>query len=78
MIEYGVVLFYNISSVIRAEKLLKKKEDSIKLIPIPRKFSTDCGIALRFDWSRSEQVKSVLDEAKVEISAIRFLGTKEY
>jgi hypothetical protein len=77
MIEYGVVLFFNISSVMRAEKLLKK-EYSIKLIPIPRQFSTDCGIALRFDWSQSVQVKSVLDEAKLEISAVRFLGTKEF
>jgi hypothetical protein len=77
MMEYGVILFYNISSVMRAEKLLKK-DYSIKLIPIPRQFSTDCGIALRFDWSQSEQVKSVLDEAKVEISDTRFLGTKGF
>ena len=78
MIEYGVILFFNISSVIRAEKVLKKKDFSIKLIPIPRQFSTDCGIAVRFDWSQSDLVKPVLDEAKIEISAIRFLGTKEF
>jgi hypothetical protein len=58
----------------RAEKLLTKEEYSIKLIPTPRQFSSDCGIALRFEWKCCEKVKSVLDEAKIEFDAIHFLG----
>ena len=60
----------------KAEKLLVKKGHSIKLIPTPRQFSSDCGIALRFEWSYCEQVKSMLDEANVEYDSIHFLGTK--
>jgi len=67
---YGVVLFYTNSAVMRAEKLLVERGYNIKLIPTPREFSSDCGIALRFDWSQCEQVKSILDVALVEISAI--------
>ena len=76
MTQYGVVLFHTTSAVMRAEKLLVKEGYSIKLIPTPRQFSSDCGIALRFDWTRCEQIKSVLDEAKVEFDAIDFLDTK--
>jgi len=70
MTRYGVILFHTSSSAIRAEKLLKKAGHSIKLIPTPREFSSDCGVALRFDWADYEQVKLILDTAHLEINAI--------
>jgi hypothetical protein len=70
MTRYGVVLFYTNSSVMRAEKLLMKAGYSIKLIPTPREFSSDCGMALRFDWANHEQVKLILDTAHLEIGTI--------
>lgn len=70
MTSYGVVLFHTTSSVMRAEKLLRKEGYTIKLIPTPREFSSDCGIALRFEWDEYEEVKSVLDAAHTEIEAI--------
>ena len=73
MTQYGVVLFHTTSAVMRAEKLLMKEGYSIKLIPTPRQFSSDCGIVLRFDWNHCNMVKSVLDEAKVEFNAILYL-----
>ncbi len=76
MTQFGVVLFHTTSAVMRAEKLLIKGGYTIKLIPTPRQFSSDCGIALRFDWNHYGQVKSVLDEASVEFDAIHFLETK--
>jgi len=76
MTQYGVVLFHTTSAVMRAEKLLMKRGYSIKLIPTPRQFSSDCGIALRFGWNHCEMVKSVLDEARVEFDAIHFLDVK--
>ena len=54
----------------RAEKVLMKAGYAIKLIPTPREFSSDCGIALRFDWNQHEQVKSLVAAAHVEIDAI--------
>ncbi len=74
--QYGVVLFYTTSAVMRAEKLLIRGGYSIKLIPTPRQFSSDCGIALRFDWSCYEQIKVSLDESEIELDAIHFLDAK--
>jgi hypothetical protein len=73
--QYGVILFHTTSSVIRAEKLLTKHGAAVKLIPTPRQFSTDCGIALRFDWNCRDRITHMLDEARVEIDAIHFLDT---
>ena len=75
MTQYGVVLFHTTSAVMRAEKMLVKGGYSIKLIPTPRQFSSDCGIALRFDWKQGEQVKTMLDEARVEFDTIHFFDT---
>lgn len=69
--KHGVVLFYTTSSAMRTEKLLEAKAFNIKLIPTPRQFSSDCGVALRFDWEQLEKVKEVLDTAQVENDAIR-------
>jgi hypothetical protein len=76
MTQYGVVLFHTTSAVMRAEKLLMKDGYSIKLIPTPRQFSSDCGIALRFDWDFCEHVRLSLDAVKVEFDSVHFLDTK--
>jgi hypothetical protein len=76
MTQYGVVLFFTTSATMRAEKLLAKAGYPIKLIPTPRQFSSDCGIALLFDWNGQERVKAILSEANVEFDAVHFLGTK--
>ena len=67
---YGVVLFYTSSSAIRAEKILLKNGLSAKLIPTPREYSSDCGIALRFDGRQSIRARELLETAHVEFSAI--------
>ena len=76
MTQYGVILFHTTSSVMRAEKLLIKEGAAVKLIPTPRQFSSDCGIALRFDWDCRDRITSVLEEARVEIDSVHFLDTK--
>jgi len=40
------------------------------MIPTPRELSSDCGIALRFDWSEQEPVRKSLETASVEIQSI--------
>ena len=73
MTQHGVALFYTTSSVMQAEKLLVTGGYSIKLIPTPRQFSSDCGIALRFDWNRKEEIRSVLDRTGIEFDAMHLL-----
>jgi len=74
--QYGVVLFHTTSAVMKAEKLLLKKGVSIKLIPVPREFSSDCGLSLRFDWDRRDSVASELNAAGVEMMGIYQMSLK--
>lgn len=73
MNELGVVLFHTTSSVMRAEKILQKNGIAIKLIPTPRQFSSDCGMAVRFAWQDQERVRSLLLQARVDQAGIHIL-----
>ena len=72
---YGVVLFHTTSSAMRAERLVIEEGLPIKLIPTPRQFSSDCGIALRFDWSQLDHINQILETGNVEIDTVRFLDS---
>jgi hypothetical protein len=73
MSNYGVVLLHNTSSVMRAEKVLQKNGIAVKLIPTPREFSSDCGMAVRFDWQDEARVRVLLDQAHVEVAEIHIM-----
>jgi hypothetical protein len=66
----GVALFHTTSAALRAEKTLLKSALAVKLVPTPREFSSDCGLALRFEWARVEQVRGLLTAARVEIAGL--------
>ena len=63
----SVVLFHTISAALRAEKLLLATGWPIQLIPTPRQFSSDCGVALRFETVRRPEVERRLAEARLDV-----------
>jgi hypothetical protein len=71
--DYGVVLFYSTSAAIRAEKLTKEEGLKVKLVPVPRHLSSDCGVCLRFESLDADKVRAILEEARVEFERIRAL-----
>jgi len=70
---FGVVLFHTNSAALRAEKILKNGGLTVKLIPTPREYSSDCGVALRFIWSEESRVRIELDSMSSQISSIQKL-----
>ena len=66
----SIALFHTNSAVLRAEKILRREGFTIKLIPVPRHLSSDCGIALRFDADAGTRVCEILKEAGVSIASI--------
>ncbi len=71
--DYSVVLFYSTSGAIRAEKLTKEAGLRVKLIPVPRHLSSDCGVCLRFESADVDKVRSIVDAARVEFEEIYVL-----
>ncbi len=67
---YGVVLFDSTQAALRAEKTLQDEGLKVKLIPVPRQLSSDCGLSLRFPFDQAELVKGILADKKVPIAGI--------
>lgn len=68
--DHSVVLFYSTSGAIRAEKLTKEAGLTVKLIPVPRHLSSDCGVCLRFESADTDEMRSILDAAQIEFEEI--------
>lgn len=64
-IKYLGAFFQSVSHVLQAEQVLKEAGVPHKIIPIPRKISTDCGICIRFLPEYREFLENTLAD-KVE------------
>ncbi len=73
MSDHGVVLFHTTSAAFAAEKVLKKAGLECRLIPTPREFSSDCGVAAQVDWGQINAVSSALKNAGIDIGEIHKL-----
>ncbi|MGB9595615.1 MAG: DUF3343 domain-containing protein [Candidatus Poribacteria bacterium] len=63
--DYGIVLFDTTQAVIKAEKILNSAGIKIKLIPVPRHISSNCGISILFDLDLMDKIKLVLSENNI-------------
>ncbi len=68
--QHAVVLFYSMSNALRAEKLLKRMSIAVRLMPVPRQLSSDCGICLRFNRLDEPRVREALDQKQIEVQGI--------
>jgi hypothetical protein len=66
----GVVVFASTHFAIRAEKLAKEKGLEVKLIPVPRYLSSDCGVCLRFSWDQKREIEEILNRAYIQMEGI--------
>jgi hypothetical protein len=70
---YGVALFHSTQAAIKAEKILKAAKIKLKLIPVPRHLSSDCGICLRFEFDDAQMVEDILASKGVPIEGTYYL-----
>ena len=71
-VHYLAALFQSVSHVVRAERTLKEAHVPHKIIPVPRKISSDCGVCIRFLPEDSEALENTL-MGKVETYTVRSL-----
>jgi len=67
---FSVVLFASVQMAIRAERLLQGAGLEVKLIPVPRQLSSDCGVCLRFDGTQATEVEEILENHGVPLEGI--------
>ncbi|MBU0704449.1 MAG: DUF3343 domain-containing protein [Chloroflexi bacterium] len=71
--QYTVILVHSTSHAIRAEKVLCRAGISCKLIPVPRRLSSDCGVCIRIARADTAAARESLQAANVEIDEIHDL-----
>ncbi len=67
---FCVLLFRSVSHAMLAERILKKQDIPHKVIPVPRRISSDCGVCIRFRPDERARIESALS-GKVEVLEIR-------
>ncbi len=68
--EFSVIVLHATSHALRAEKLLKKEGFAVRLIPVPRHISSDCGVCLRLLRKDVAVAKKILEEKNITIDGI--------
>jgi len=60
-----VLIFRGTHQVMSAEKHLKKGGVAMRLIPVPRRLTSDCGLAIRIPLDLRDRAREVLSAAKL-------------
>ncbi len=64
--EYGLISFANTHHALKTEKLLKERNYSVEMRPIPPSISADCGFGVEFDIGKVEEIEEFLKENTVQ------------
>jgi hypothetical protein len=65
--DYGVILLHSTSHALKAERILRDRKIPHKLIPVPRQFSSDCGVCLRVAAARLAEISRLLEAHDVGV-----------
>lgn len=65
-----IIIFQSTHQALKAEKTLKRASLKCKMIPLPRKFSSNCGLALKIDLTIKPQIEAVLLDNSIEYQGI--------
>jgi hypothetical protein len=61
---WSVILFASSSHALRAERVLREAAIEVKLIPVPRQLSSDCGLCLRIPREIAPGALAILVEGR--------------
>lgn len=64
------LLFHTSNHAFRAEKLLAARSFAVKLVPVPRHLSSDCGVCLRLDPAARQGATDALAGTGVELAGV--------
>ena len=65
-----IITFYSTHHVLKGEKALLENGIDVSVIPMPREFNSNCGIALGLDWEDGEAASIVFDCIGLQVEGI--------
>jgi hypothetical protein len=66
----GLISFFSSHHALRAEAVLSRAGFSTRLVPGPKELSPNCGVALRFEFARRDEVVGLLRSHKIRIDQV--------
>jgi len=60
-----ILIFRGTHQVMSVEKRLKGAGVPLRLIPVPRRLSSNCGLAIRIPLDQRDRVREILSEARM-------------
>ncbi len=74
----AILIFHSIHKVMKAEKALKGAGLDVRLLPVPRQLSSDCGLSIAFHLEDREAVEVALHEAGCPFEELHALEGDRY
>jgi len=72
------ILFDSVHYVLRAEKMLQKAGFAVRVRPVPRRLSSDCGVCLLLESGDFNQALAALPDNTTPNAAYRIVGKEQY
>ena len=66
---YCIATFDTTHMALRFEKICRAAGHGAKIVPVPRKLSTSCGLACRYPCESEEAIKQLAEEKHIEVVA---------
>lgn len=61
-----IIILDSARSVVKAEKLCKMNSVSVRVVPLPEVYSSECGMGLLVEGSIEDRVKELLQSNNIE------------
>jgi hypothetical protein len=71
-----ILTFDSVHFVMRAEKVLSKRDIKVRLIPTPREISSDCGMAIEIVCEDIEETRKLLKTHDCRLTGVHNLPQK--
>jgi hypothetical protein len=71
-----ILIFRGTHQVLSAEKRLKQAKVPMRLIPVPRRLTSDCGLAIRVPLVAKERAREILSAARLLPVSVHIPGAE--
>lgn len=78
MLRNGLLIFNSVHKVMRAEKFLRRAGLDVRVMPVPRQLSSDCGLSVAFRLEDRAAVEKALSEGECPAESTHVLKGDTY
>lgn len=60
--KFGLITSESTHQIMKLEKIILEKGFKVRIIPVPKEITANCGISIKFDLSSLEEITSLLSQ----------------